>query len=173
MAYTKNASPFFVAYINDLAPTNKNLKWLDPSLPPISPSSLSFSMCWLVLAMSSRAKSCSKSNVLIGKASYFHVVLFIDSKWRLFIFQSTWGLCKMSHDNPMMIGFVRDEMTLKTTLLLCDPIVTVNTLVSCVKGPKERFWPSIILITIGVAFSTNAKLCCHTHSLSMKYVDAP
>jgi hypothetical protein len=38
----------------------------------------------------------------------------------------------MSHDNPLMIGFVRDEMTLKTTLLLCDPIVIVNILVSCV-----------------------------------------
>jgi hypothetical protein len=78
----------------------------------------------------------------------------------------------MSHDNPMMIRFVRDEMTLKTTLLLCDPIVTINTLVSCVKDPKERFRPSIILNTIGVAFSTNAKLCCHTNSLSMKYADA-
>jgi hypothetical protein len=30
----------------------------------------------------------------------------------------------------------------------------------------------IISITIGVIFSTNAKLCCRTNSLSMKHVDA-
>jgi hypothetical protein len=44
----------------------------------------------------------------------------------------------MSHGNLMMIGFVEDEMTLKTTLLLCDPIIIVNALVSCVIGPEER-----------------------------------
>jgi hypothetical protein len=79
----------------------------------------------------------------------------------------------MSHDNPMMIKFVENEMTLKITLLLCDPIVIVNTLVSCVTGPKERFRPLITSTTIGVTFSTNTKLCCHTNSLSMKRVDAP
>jgi len=35
MAYTKNASPFFVAYMNVLAPMNKGLKCLDFSLPSI------------------------------------------------------------------------------------------------------------------------------------------
>jgi hypothetical protein len=45
----------------------------------------------------------------------------------------------MSHDNPMMIGFFGDEMTLKTTLLLYDPIVTINDLVSCVTSLEERF----------------------------------
>jgi hypothetical protein len=40
----------------------------------------------------------------------------------------------MSHDNLVMIGFVKDEMTLKTTLLLCDPIITINALVSCIIG---------------------------------------
>jgi hypothetical protein len=29
----------------------------------------------------------------------------------------------MSKNNPMMVGFVREEMTLKTTLLVCDPMV--------------------------------------------------
>jgi hypothetical protein len=43
------------------------------------------------------------------------------------------------HDNPMLIRFVGDEMTLKIILLLCDPIVTVNILVSCVIGLKKRF----------------------------------
>jgi hypothetical protein len=38
----------------------------------------------------------------------------------------------------MMIGFVRDEMTLKTTLLVCDPIVISDALVSCVIGLKEK-----------------------------------
>jgi len=78
----------------------------------------------------------------------------------------------MSHDNPIMIRFVDGEMTLKTTLLLCDPIVIVNTLVSCVMDPKERFQPSMTLTTTGVAFSTNTKLCCCTNSLSMKHADA-
>jgi hypothetical protein len=77
----------------------------------------------------------------------------------------------MSHDNPMMIRFVKDEMTLKTTLLLCDPIVTINVLVSCIIGPEERFRPSITLTAIGVVFST--KLCCRTNYLSMKHANAP
>jgi hypothetical protein len=38
-----------------------------------------------------------------------------------------------------MIGFVEDEMTLKTTLLICDPMVISNALVSCVISFEERF----------------------------------
>jgi hypothetical protein len=79
----------------------------------------------------------------------------------------------MSHENPMMIGFVENEMTLKTTLLLCDPIIIINALVSCITSPEERFQPMLISTTIGVAFSTNVKLCCCTNLLSMKYADAP
>jgi hypothetical protein len=45
----------------------------------------------------------------------------------------------MSHDNPMTIGFVGDEMTLKATLLVCIPIVIFKTLVSCVTSFEERF----------------------------------
>jgi hypothetical protein len=40
--------------------------------------------------------------VLVGKALYFCVVSFTNSKWRLLILQSTWRLCKTNHDNPMM-----------------------------------------------------------------------
>jgi hypothetical protein len=79
----------------------------------------------------------------------------------------------MNHDNPMMIGFVKDEMRLKKTLLLCDPIIIVNTLVSCITSPEKKFQPSITSTTINVTFSTNVKLCCHTNPLSMKHVDAP
>ncbi len=78
----------------------------------------------------------------------------------------------MNHDNPMMTGFVENEMTLKTTLLLCDSIVIVNVLVSCITGLEKRFQLSITLIATGVTFSTNVKLCCLTNSLSMKHVDA-
>jgi hypothetical protein len=92
---------------------------------------------------------------------------------KLLVFQSTQGLCKMSHDNPMIIGLARDEMTLNTTLLLCDPIVTVNALVSCVTSLKERFQPLITLTTTNDVFSTNTKLCCCTNSLSMKHANAP
>jgi hypothetical protein len=45
----------------------------------------------------------------------------------------------MSQDNPMMIGFFKDEMTLNTTLLKCDPMVISNALVSCVTSLEERF----------------------------------
>jgi extradiol dioxygenase family protein len=69
---------------------------------------------------------------------YFGVVMFIDSKCKFLIFQSTQGLCKMSHDNQMMIRFVGDEMTLKTTLFLCDPIVSVNALDSCVTRVMKK-----------------------------------
>jgi hypothetical protein len=36
-----------------------------------------------------------------------------------------------------MIGFFKDEMTLKTILLIYDPIITSNALASCVIGLKE------------------------------------
>jgi hypothetical protein len=45
----------------------------------------------------------------------------------------------MSHDNLMMVRFIGNEMTLKVTLLLCDPIITINTLVSCIIALEERF----------------------------------
>jgi hypothetical protein len=76
-------------------------------------------------------------------------------------------------DSQMMMGFVEDEMTLKTILLLCDPIITINALVSCITGLEERFQPSIILTAISVTFSTNIKLCYHMNPLSMKHADAP
>jgi hypothetical protein len=63
----------------------------------------------------------------------------------------------MSHVNLMMIGFVRNEMTLKTTLLLYDPIVIDNALVSCVTSLEKRFQPLITLTIVGVIFSTNEK----------------
>jgi hypothetical protein len=78
----------------------------------------------------------------------------------------------MNHDNLMMISFVEDHMTLKTILLLCDPIIIVNALVSCVTSPKEKFQPSITSTTTGVTFSTNTKLCYRTNSLLMKHADA-
>ncbi len=69
----------------------------------------------------------------------------------------------MNHDDLMMIGFVINEMTLKTTLLLCDPIVTDNALVSCVTSLERRFQPLITLTIVGIVFSTNDKLCCRTN----------
>jgi len=72
----------------------------------------------------------------------------------------------------MMIGFVQDEMTLKTTLLLCDPIIIVNAMVSCIIGLEERFQPLITLTVAYVLFSTNTKLCCWTNPLSMKHANA-
>jgi hypothetical protein len=61
--------------------------------------------------------------MFVGRALHFDVSLFSA-------YQSNHGWCKVNQDNPMMIGFVRDEMTLKTTLLKCDPMVISNVLVS-------------------------------------------
>jgi hypothetical protein len=49
----------------------------------------------------------------------------------------------MSQDNPTMIRSVEDEMTLKTILLICDPMVISNALVSCVISFEKRFQSSI------------------------------
>jgi hypothetical protein len=111
--------------------------------------------------------------MLVGKALYFGAISFNDSKWRFLVFQSIQGLCKFNYDNPMMIGLIKGEMTLKPILLMCDPIVIINVLVSCVISPEERFRLSIILITTNVVFSTNTKSCCHIKPLLMKHVDAP
>jgi hypothetical protein len=46
---------------------------------------------------------------------------------------------KQGKKNPMMIRFVADEMILKITLLVCDPMVISNALVSCVIGFEKRF----------------------------------
>jgi len=47
----------------------------------------------------------------------------------------------MNHDNPMTIGFVGDEMTLKTTLFVYISIVISKALISCVIGFEERLQP--------------------------------
>jgi hypothetical protein len=38
----------------------------------------------------------------------------------------------------MMIGFVENEMTLKTISLVCDSMVISNALVSCIIGLAEK-----------------------------------
>jgi hypothetical protein len=65
----------------------------------------------------------------------------------------------MSHDNPMTIGFIRDEMTLKATL--------------CVTSLEKRLQPLMTSMTIGVFFFMRIILCHRTSSLLMKHVDAP
>jgi hypothetical protein len=130
MAYTKNASPFFVACMNVLALIN----FVTPNI--------SFTLEFLhVLTKSCYFFTCKimfRIQHVYWKNLYFGVVLFIDSKWRLIVFQSIQGLCKMSHDNLMIIVFVEDEMTLKTTLLLCDPIVTINALSHALQVLKKK-----------------------------------
>jgi hypothetical protein len=49
--------------------------------------------------------------MFVGRALHFDVFLFSA-------YQSIHGRCKVSQDNLMMIGFVSDEVTLKTTLLI-------------------------------------------------------
>jgi hypothetical protein len=63
-------------------------------------------------------------------------------------------------------------MTLKTTLLMGDPIVTCNALVSCVTSLNEKLHPLIISTSIGVCFFTKANLRCHANSLLMQHANA-
>jgi hypothetical protein len=64
-------------------------------------------------------------------------------------------------------------MTLTTTLLVCEPMVTFNSLVSWVIGPDEKLQPSMTSIDTNVFFSIKTNLYCHINSLSIKHVDAP
>jgi hypothetical protein len=73
----------------------------------------------------------------------------------------------------MMTRFFGDEMTLKTTLLVWELMVTFNGLVSCVTGLNERLRPSMISTSTSVLFFTRAKLFFHINSLSIKLVDVP
>jgi hypothetical protein len=88
--------------------------------------------------------------MFIGGALHSNVSSFNGLKWNFFVCQSiSCGLYKVNQDNPMMIMFVRDEITLKTTLLKCDSMIITNTLVYLLHQ------------------------CFHTNSLLMKHRDAP
>jgi hypothetical protein len=67
-----------------------------------------------------------------GEALHLYASSLGISKWKLYVCHSICGLCKTSQYNPMMIGFVENEMTLKTILLICDAMVISNALVSCI-----------------------------------------
>jgi hypothetical protein len=122
----------------------------------------------LSLLVPSRSSFCLKFCMLLTRVSHSRALCCGVSKWKLIVWQSTHGLCETSQDNTMMTWFLRDEMTLKTTLLVWEPMVTSNGLVSCVINFYERFWPSMTLIGIGVLFSTRANLYYRTNSLSKK-----
>jgi hypothetical protein len=78
----------------------------------------------------------------------------------------------MSQNNAMMTRLFGDEMTLKTILLMFDPIVTSNLLVSCVIGLEEKFQLLMISIGSGLSFSTKANLRCWTNYLLIKNAHA-
>jgi hypothetical protein len=63
------------------------------------------------------------------------------------------GLCKVSQDNPMMMRFVRDEMIMKKIPLVCNPIVTFSTLVSCIINPKKNFDHQLFQLILAWSFS--------------------
>jgi hypothetical protein len=72
----------------------------------------------------------------------------------------------------MMTRFLRNEMTLKTILLMWELMVTSNGLVSCVIGRHERFQPLMTPTSTSVLFSTITNLYHCISSLSIKHVDA-
>jgi len=73
----------------------------------------------------------------------------------------------------MMTWFLGNEMTLKTTLLVWEPMVRSNALVTWVIGLDEKLQPLMTSIDINVFFSIRSNLYCYTNSLSMKQVDVP
>ncbi len=115
-----------------------------------------------------RSSFCFKFHMFLAKVSHSRASSCGVSKWRLLICQSNGGLCRTIQHNPMITRFFGDEMTLKTTLLMCEPMVTFDALVSCVIGPDERFWPSTTSTGTSVPFSTRTNLYCCTNSLSIK-----
>jgi hypothetical protein len=84
-----------------------------------------------------------------------------------------WIMQSEDQDSPMMMGFVGDEMTLKTIPLVCDPMVTSSLLVSCIASLKKRHGSLITLTNTNVVFFTKLNLCCPTISLLMKHASAP
>jgi hypothetical protein len=72
----------------------------------------------------------------------------------------------------MMTRFIKNEMTLKTTLLMWKSMVTSNGLVSCVIGRDEKFQPLMTPTSTSVSFSIIANLYHCISSLSIKHVDA-
>ncbi len=120
--------------------------------------------------------SCVSPTMLVIVASQSKGSYLGDSKWKLLVCQSTCGLCKMNQDNPMMIGFFKDKMTLNMalnmTLIECDSMVVSNALVSCVTSLEEKLWLSLTSTPIDVIFFNKVNLCCCTNSLSTKHVNA-
>jgi len=84
-----------------------------------------------------------------------------------------WIMQSEDQDSPMMIGFVGDEMTLKTIPLVCDPMVTSSLLVSCIANLEKKHGSLIIFTNSNVVFFTKVNLCCCTNSLLMKHASAP
>jgi hypothetical protein len=72
----------------------------------------------------------------------------------------------------MMTGFLEDEMTLKTTLMVWEPMVTSNALVSHVIGLIKKL-PSMTSTSTNVFFSAKVYLYFRTSFLSIKHADAP
>jgi hypothetical protein len=73
---------------------------------------------------------------------------------------------------PMMIGFVRDEMLFKTTLVECSPMVISNVLVSCITGPKRKALVINNFPYINMVILTRGSLSYLINFLLMKLVDA-
>ncbi len=57
----------------------------------------------------------------------------------------------MNQDNPMMIGFVEDEMILRTILLECNSMVISNALVSRVTSRKKKL--QLLMISIAITIT--------------------
>jgi hypothetical protein len=74
----------------------------------------------------------------MDEALHLYVSSLGISKWKFYMRHSIYGLCRTSQYNPMMTGFVENEMTLKIILLICDPIVISNALVSCIISLEEK-----------------------------------
>jgi hypothetical protein len=72
-----------------------------------------------------------------------------------------------------MTRFLKDKMTLKTNMMVWEPMATIKGLVSCVICLDERLWPSMTSTNTNVLFSIITNLYCHTSSLSIKHVDMP
>lgn len=111
-------------------------------------------------------------HMLVLKVSCLYALCFSVSKWKHFVCQSTCGLCKPNQDNLMIIGLFKDEITLKVTLLMCNPTIISNILISSLEGVEKKLQPSMTSTGTSISFFTKTNLSCCINPLSMKHIDA-
>ncbi len=137
--------------------TNQGFKPLKPCIPLMF-----FSCLWLCTYLlpysfpNVHATSWFNSNMLVGLDSLpFDVFYFDVLKWRLLI---CWNHPFMDYAKWAKItqwwwGMLRIKWHWKKIPLVCNPMVTFSTLVSCIINPKKNFDHQLFQLLLAQSFS--------------------